>query len=105
MSRFSNISKKFDIIIQTRLSVFLSTNNALIRGKSIKWLRSFLEDKKSHTTINKARSSDKPLSIGFPQGSILGPIFFILFINDFQKAVKFSTVHHFPYETNLLLTE
>ena len=37
--------------------------------KSNKWLRSFLEGRKQHTTINKTRSSDKPISIGVPQGS------------------------------------
>ena len=55
--------------------------------------------------ITYTRSSDKRISIGVPQGSILGPIFFILFINDFHKAVDFSTVHHFADDTNLLLTE
>ena len=62
------------------------------------------EDRKQHTTINRAKSFDKPISIGVPQGSILGPILFILYINDFHKAVEFS-VHHFADDTNLLLTE
>ena len=76
-----------------------------ICDKSNKWLRSFLEGRKQHTTINKTRSSDKLISIGVPQGLILSPILFILFINDFHKAVDFSTVHHFADDTNLLLTE
>ena len=76
-----------------------------IRNKSNKWLRSFLDGRKQHTTFNKTKSSDKLISIGVPQGSILGPIFFVLFINDFQKAMDFSTVHHFAVDTNLLLIE
>ena len=76
-----------------------------IRDKSNKWFRSFLENRKQHTIINKARSFDKPISVGVPQGSILGPILFIVFINDFYKAVEFSSVHHFADDTNLLLTE
>ena len=51
------------------------------------------------------RRSDKPVSIGVPQESLLGQILFILFINDFHKAVEFSTVYHFADGTNLLLTE
>ena len=73
--------------------------------KSNKWFRPFPEDRKQHTTINKARYSDKPISIGIPKGSILGPILFVPFINDFHKAVEFSTVYHFADDTNLLLTE
>ena len=56
-----------------------------------------------NTTINKTRSSDKPISTGVPQGSILGPILFILFINDFHKAIDFSELHLFAVDTNLLL--
>ena len=48
-----------------------------IRDKSKKWLRSLLEVRMQHTTINKTRSSDKLISIRAPQGSILGPILFI----------------------------
>ena len=76
-----------------------------IRVKSNKWFRSFLEDRKQHTTINKARSFDKPISIGVPQGLILGPILFTVFIDDFHKAVEFFTVHHFADDTNLFFTE
>ena len=76
-----------------------------IRDKSNKWLRSFLEGGKQHTTINKTRASDKLIGIGVPQGSILGPVLFILFINELHKALDFSTVHDFADDTNLLLTE
>ena len=65
----------------------------------------FLEDRKQHITINKARSSDKPGIIKVLQGSILSPILFIIFIYDFNKAVEFSTVHDFADDTNLLPTE
>ena len=53
--------------------------------------------------VNDCRFSDKPVSIRVPQGSILGPIIFILFTNDFHKATEFSTVHH--DDTNPLLSE
>ena len=73
--------------------------------KSNKWLRPFIEDRKQYTTINNARSTDKAISIGVPQESILGPILFILFINRFHKAIEFFKVHHFADDTSLLLTE
>ena len=76
-----------------------------ICDKSNKWFKSFLEDRKQHITINKVRSSDNAIRIRVPQGLILGPTLFILFINDFHKAVEFSTVHHFADDSILLIPQ
>ena len=47
----------------------------------------------------------KIVSHGVPQGSVLGPLLFIIFINNLNKSVKNSKVHHYADDTNLLLTE
>ena len=57
------------------------------------------------TSINKSQSGKRELKYGVPQGSVLGPLFIILFINDLHKNVEFSTVHHFADDTNILLVE
>ena len=76
-----------------------------IRGVANKWFQSFLEDRKQFTSVQGSKSAEKPIKYGVPQGSVLGPLLFILFINDLHKAVEFNSINHFADDTNLLFID
>ena len=76
-----------------------------IRNITNSWFQSYLNDRMQFTTVNKCQSSKKLLKYGVRQGSVLGPLLFILFINDLHKAIEFSSVHHFADDTNLIITD
>ena len=67
-----------------------------------RWFKSYLTGRQQHTTINHQKSSLSNIKYGVPQGSLLGPLLFLLYINDLNKAVVHSKVHHFADDTNLL---
>ena len=76
-----------------------------IRGITKKWFKSFLKDTKQHITIQGIKSDQELIDYGVSQGFVLGPLLFIIFINDFHSAIHFSAVHHFADDTNLLLSD
>ena len=76
-----------------------------IRGVPNKWFQNLLEDRKQFTSVQGSKSAEKPIIYGVPQGSVIGPLLFILFINDLHKALEFSSVHHSADDTNLLLID
>ena len=75
-----------------------------IRGVSNIWFKSYFTNRKQHTYHGGIISDEKLIEYGVPQGSVLGPLLFIIFINDFHQAIEKSSVHHFA-DTNLLLID
>ena len=56
-----------------------------IRGNALKWLESYLSNRKQFVAINGSESSTQIMEHGVPQGSILGPLLFIIYINDIPE--------------------
>ena len=73
-----------------------------IRGISNNWFKSYLSNRQQCVSINGYNSELVAMNCGVPQGSVLGPLLFLLYINDLNQAIKFCKVHHFADDTNLL---
>ena len=58
-----------------------------INGKLLKWITNCLNERKQRVRVNSSYSSYSTIDSGIPQGSILGPILFIIFINDLPENV------------------
>ena len=65
----------------------------------IKWVSNFLNERNQKVTVNGNESSNRLVTNGIPQGSVLGPILFVIYINDLQKCVEANT-YLFADDTN-----
>ena len=71
-----------------------------IDGDILAWIRSFLEDRKQRIVVNGKHSSWRDVTSGIPQGSVLGPLLFVLYINDLPDTA-ISQVFLFADDTKL----
>ena len=71
-----------------------------ITGNSLKLIESFLSNRFQWVVLNGQSSSWTPVYAGLPQGSILGPLFFLIYINDLSKDIS-STVKLFANDTSI----
>ena len=76
-----------------------------IRGITNKWFETYLKDRQQFVSINGYSSECVSMPTGVPQGSVLGPLLFLLYINGLNLAIKHCKVHHFADDTNLLCTD
>ena len=100
---YLDLQNAFDTVNQNILQVKLKHYD--IKGSNYDWFKSFICDWAQYTSLDLQESSTKIVSHGVPQGSVLGALLFIIFINDLNKSVKNTKVHHYADDPNLLLTE
>ena len=66
-----------------------------IQGKTHKWITNFLIGRSQRVVLDGVQSSSISVSSGVPQGTVLGPLMFLVYINDLPNCIKHSTVRLF----------
>ena len=99
---YLDISKAFDSICHTHLLQKLSMFN--ISGNLWLWFKNYLTNRFQFVSINNSYSYLLPVLSGVPQGSILGPLLFIIYMNDLPDAIRWSTTLLFADDTKNVLS-
>ena len=98
---FLDVSKAFDKVYHKGLLHKLEQLG--ICGKLLKWLESYLTNRKQRVVINGKMSDPKSINASVPQGSILGPLLFLVYVNDLVDDLQ-TTPYLFADDTSLLAT-
>ena len=95
-----DLSKAFDTLAHP--SLLSKLQHYGIRGIPYEWFNSYLTNRKQHTVYNSHCSENRQLYFGVPQGSILGPLLFLIYINDIVKCTPFFHYVIFADDTTLV---
>lgn len=94
---FIDFRKAFDTISHELLPLQLQAVG--IMSDSYNWILDYLKDRSQFITVNGSSSSTKPINYGVPQGSLLGPRLYSIYVNDLPDAVTEGEVDMYADDT------
>lgn len=97
---FLDLQKAFDTVNHQILLHKLETYG--IRGVCLSWFSSYLNGRKQYVAVEDTNSYTSLVDIGVPQGSILGPLLFLVYINDFHNCLSSGVAQHFADDTAIV---
>ena len=98
---FIDLRKAFDTVDHDILITKLDHYG--IKGLPNDWFRSYLKGRQQY--IGNQASTIKEIVSGVPQGNVLGPLLFLIYINDLHSCLKYSSAYHFADDTNITLLD
>jgi hypothetical protein len=96
---FLDLSKPFDTLDHQIL--FSKLEHFGIRGIALQWIKSYFSNRKQFFQFNETHSTERIIKCGVPQGSILGRLFFLLYINDLPHATELAECLLFADDTSI----
>ena len=99
---FLDLSKAFDTLDHEIMLYKLEYYG--VTGPALQLLRSYLSDRKQYVEFENVKSDSMIIKTGVPQGSILGPLLFVIYVNDISLASKFFTAIIYADDTSLSST-
>ena len=72
-----------------------------IRDNALQWFKSYLNERSQYVIVNGDASDVRPITCGVPQGLVLGPLLFLIYVNDLPNASKLLRFYLFADDTSI----
>ena len=94
LALFADFSKAFDTVDHGNYKILEKLHNMNFSNTFLKWILSYFRGRRQYVQVNDKQSESICVNFGVPQGSILGPVLFNLYVNDLGDMYDCSTLQH-----------